>query len=371
MDVLIALNTTTREEYYPELIFDAWFNESPWLARMREKMKPWRGGRFIKSVFRYRPMAGFSHYSVGANHTNVDVETLAAGAFQLKFAQQPIVVFKELIQVFNKGPEAVFSILDEKMENGLSTITQGIAYALYGDDITDPDLPAGLATFIGDGVLPSWNGLVSTSYANVTRSDYAQGQMNSNIFWGGTSTGALGDVTFPLFEKVYRKCCRGTKEPDLILTNHIGFSAILNKMEPQFRFFEDATDPFWGGNGYRFHNAYIMVDEYAPTSEGLADADNFGLGNFKTAAFTNPVTTTKNGFPIVGNAATLDPGEPYFFLNTDEMIFRLDDDPEYGFGFSGFMGNQDSEKLVGRIKAAYALQGLGSRYQGLLLGTGG
>lgn len=372
MDALTALNVTTREEYWPNLITDLWGNQSPWMARIREKMVPWRGGKFIKSVFRFRPMAGFSHYSVGANHTNVDVDTLASGNFTLKFAQQPIVIFKEIVQVFNKGPEAVFSVLDEKMENGLDTITQGIAYNLYGDDITDPDSPAGLATFIGDGVLPQWNGLVSTSYGNVTRSDYAQGQMNANIFWGGTSTGELGDINFPLFERAYRKACRGNKHPDVILTNHLGFSAILNKMEPQFRYFEDTTDPYWGGDGYHFHGAYIMVDEFAPTTEGLSNDDNYGLGNYLTGTINpNPVTTTKNGFPVVGDAATLKVGEPYFFINTDEMIFRLDDDPEYGFGFSGFIGNQDSEKLVGRIKAAYCLQGLGSRYQSTIIGTGG
>lgn len=371
MDLRSPINITTLEEWYPNLITDVWFTDDPWFARLREKMVPWRGGKFIRSVFRYRPMAGFGHYAMGAVHTNVKVDTLAEGAFELKLAQVPVVEFKEELQVYNKGENAIFSLLDEDLENALATITDGISFALFGSGSTDSTLPDGLTSMIGDGVLPNWDGTVSTNYAGITRSDFSRNEMNGNIFWGGTPTGKLGDINFPLLERAYRRACRGGKEPDLIMTNHLGFSAMLNKIEPQYRYYEEATDPFWGGSGYKFHKAYVMVNEHAPSSEGLSDVDNYGLGNYKTGTVANPVAVTKNGFPITGDAATLDMGEPIFIINTDEMIFRVDDDPEYGFGFSGFIGNQDSERVVGRIKAAYALQGLGSRYNSVILGIGG
>lgn len=371
MDIRSPINITTREEYYPRLINDVWFTENAWFSRLREKLVPWRGGRFIRSVFRYRPMAGFTHYKMGQVHTNVKADTLAEGAFELKFAQVPIVEFKEVLQVYNKGDEAIFSLLDEDLENALATMTDGIGFTLWGDGSVDDSVPDGLAAMIGDGVLPSWNGNVVDKYAGVSRADFTRNEMSGNIFWGGTSTGQLGDINFPLLERAYRKACRGTKEPDLILTNHLGFSAMLNKIEPQYRYYEEATDPFWGGSGYKFHKAYVMIDEHAPSTEGLTDDENYGLGNYKTGTITNPVTTAKNGFPTTATAANLVVGEPIAILNTDEMIFRVDDDPEYGFGFSGFLGNQDSERVVGRIKAAYALQGLGSRYQSMILGIGG
>lgn len=375
MDAISALNITTRESWWPDTIDDLWFVDGALFSRLRERIIPHRGGRFIKSVFRHRPMAGGTHYRVGSNFTNPKVETLADAVHNLSFARQPIVEQKEIIQVFNKGDEAIFSILDEDLSNGLATITDMIGFALYGTNLVDPDMPEALASFIGDGVLPNWDGTVATSYASVTRSDYSRGQMNSNIFWGGKSNGAAGDVNFPLFNRAYTKSSRGAKHPNLILSNHIGVSAIINKLEPQYRF-EETTDPMWGGEGYRFRGAYIMIDEHAPTSEGLNNDDNYGLGNYKTAAFANPIVagTTgdgKNGFPNATNATNLDPGEPIWMLNTDEMALAIDDDPEFGFGLSPFMGTPDSHKVVAEINAAYALLGIGSKYQSLILGCKG
>jgi len=370
MDLRSPINITTREEYWPALMNDLWFTRGAYFSRLRETAQLWHGGRFIRSVFRFRPMAGGGHYKMGAVHTNTKVPTIADGAFELKFFQQPIVEYKEELQVFNKGDNAIFSILDEDLSNGLETSEDHISYALFGSGNSDDSLPDGLSAMIGDGVLPSWNGDVIDKYAGISRADFSGGQMSGNIMWFGGPTGKLGDINFPKMERLYRKCCRGNKKPNLILSNHLGFSMMINKLEPQYRF-EEVTDPMWGGDGYKFHSAYVMVDEHCPTSEGLDADENFDVGDFKTGTITNPVTVTKNGFPIVGNAPTLEIGEPIFVLNTDEQIMRLDDDPEYAFGFSGFLGNQDSERVVGRIKVAYALQGLGSRYNGLGLGAGG
>jgi hypothetical protein len=94
------------------------------------------------------------------------------------------------------------------------------------------------------------------------------------------------------------------------------------------------------------------------------------LGNYQTAAFTNPLTgTPANGFPNSTAAPNLTPGEPIFLLNTDFMVMRISDSAQYGFGFSGFMGTPDSEKVVGRIKAAGNVQGV-PRYHSLVYGIG-
>lgn len=77
MDAITALNITTRESWWPDTIDDLWFTDGAWFSRLRERIVPHRGGRFIKSVFRHRPMAGGTHYRVGSNFTNPKVETLA------------------------------------------------------------------------------------------------------------------------------------------------------------------------------------------------------------------------------------------------------------------------------------------------------
>jgi hypothetical protein len=224
---------------------------------------------------------------------------------------------------------------------------------------------------IGDGVLPNWDGYVATSYGGVQRNGDVGAVLNGNIVWGGTQTGALGDINFPLLNYAYDLACKGAEEPDLIIANRLGRSYMWNKMEPQYRYTESVQDPYWGGSGFRFRNAYVMVDEHAPSTQGLSDLDNYGLGSYKTGSFANPVLVTKNFFPIASDAPTLTVGEVIFILNTNRMVFRISDSAEYGFGFSGFMGTPDSEKVVGRIKAAFNFEGLGSKFQTVLYGIGG
>lgn len=371
MDLRSPVNIVTRREIYPDLIDDFWFTESAWFARLRENIVPFRGGQFTSSVFRFRPMTA-SHYKMGAVHNITKVQTLAESAFGMKLAQSSIPEFKEELEIFNKGDLAVFSLLDEDLENGLQTITDLISFAAWGEGTTDDTLPDGLAAMIGDGVLPSWNGFVGTEYGGVTRNGDVGSVINGNIVWFGTDTGKLGEVNFPKLNYLYDLCCKGSKEPDLIIANRLGRTFMWNKMEPQYRYTESVRDPYWGGSGFRFRNAYVMVDEHAPSSQGLSDADNFGLGNYKTGIINpNPVVATKNFFPVVGNAPTLEVGEVIFVLTTGEMVMRVSDSAEYGFGFSGFMGTPDSEKVVGRIKAAYNFEGLGARYQGIGYGIGG
>ncbi len=371
MDIRSPINIVARREIYPRLIDDFWFTESAWFARLRDRIVPFRGGTFTSSVFRFRPMPA-SFYKMGAVHNITKVQTIADSAFGMKFAQTSIPEFKEELEVYAKGENAVFSLLDEDLENGLQSLTDLISFAAWGEGVTDDSAPNGLAEMIGDGVLPNWNGYVSTSYGCVTRNGDVGSVLNGNIFWGGTQTGKLGDINFPLLNEAYTAACKGSEEPDLIIGSRKAHTYMWNKIEPQYRYVESVRDPYWGGSGFKFRNAMVMVDEHAPSASGLSDADNYGLGNYKTGTINpNPVTVTKNNFPIVGDAATLEVGEVIFILNTDKMIFRVSDSAEYGFGFSGFMGTPDSEKVVGRIKAAFNFEGLGSRYQSVIYGIGG
>lgn len=371
MDLRSPVNIVTRREIYPDLIDDFWFTESAWFSRLRERIVPFRGGTFTSSVFRFRPMTA-SHYKMGAVHNITKVQTLAESAFGMRLAQTSIPEFKEELEIYNKGDLAVFSLLDEDLENGLQTITDLISFAAWGEGQTDDTLPNGLAEMIGDGILPNWNGFVATEYGGVTRNGDVGSVLNGNIVWFGNQDGTLGDINFPKLNFLYSLCTKGAEEPDLIIANRLGHDFMWNKIEPQFRYEQSVQDPYWGGSGFRFRNAYVMIDEHAPSSMGLTDEQNYGLGSYKTGTINpNPVTVTKNFFPIVGDAPTLQVGEVIFCLNTGRMVFRVSDSAEYGFGFSGFMGTPDSEKVVGRIKAAYNFEGLGSRYQGVGYGVGG
>lgn len=363
------VNLVTKRSIYPDLIYDFWFTESPILARLRENLDMFMGGSYIQSIFRYRPMIG-NFYPMGATHTSTKVQTLADYSFDMKFLQVSIPEFREELEVYNTGPEAVFSLLDEDLSNALSTAGDIFSYALWGEGQSDTTKPNGFAEMIGDGVLPSWNSYVATSYGTQTRGGTVGGALNGNIYWGGQTNGSPGPINFPLVNMAYTGATKGPIEPDLILGNKYIISYVLDHMEAQFQYgmITDARDPYWGASGWKFRNAYIMTDEHAPSAFGLTNDNNFGLGNYQTAAFANPLTgTPSNGFPNNTNATNLTPGEVLFILNTKYMALQMSKSPTYQFGFTGFMGSSDSERVVGRILAALNIIGA-PRYQALIYG---
>jgi hypothetical protein len=371
MDLRSPVNIVARHEIYPDLIDDFWFTESPLFARLRDNIVPFTGGTFTKSVFRFRPMVG-SFYKMGATHDITKVQTLADANFDMRFAQVSIPEFQEELEVYAKGENAVFSLLDEDLENGLSTATDLWGFAIWGQGQTDDSLINGFSEMIGDGVLPNWDGFVASSYGGQSRNGTVKSTLNGNIFWGGNPDGSTGPISFTLLDQAYTSASKGNREPNLIVCNKAASSFIRAKIEPQYRYMNDVRDPYWGGSGFMFRNAYVMVDEHAPSAQyGLSDANNYGLGNYQTAAFTNPLTgTPANGFPNSTAAPNLTPGEVIFLLNTDFIAMRISDSPQYGFGFSGFMGTPDSEKVVGRIKVAGNIEGIGSRYHSIIYGIG-
>lgn len=371
MNTNSPVNIVAKHEIWPDLIDDYWFTESAWLTRMRDKIQPFGGGTFTKSVFRFRPLNA-SFFKMGATFNITKPQTLGEMVFDMKFCQTAVAEYMEELQVYAKGPNAVFSLLDEDLENALSSISDLISFSAWGDGQTDDSVVNGFAELMGHPTLPSWNSLVATQYAQATRSDYSRGQINGNIYWGGNPNGTVGPINFDIIEQAYRAACKGPQEPDVIILNKKLFSACLNKLEAQYRVSQDVQDPYWGGTGFKFHNAYVMVDEHAPSKYGLTDDDNYGLGNYKTAAFTNPLTgTPDNNFPNATDAPTLDPGEVMFIVNTNFMVMRMSDDPLWGFGFTGFQKLPDSYKVVGQVGAALNFESLGPRYHAQVYGFGG
>lgn len=372
MDVRSPVNIVAKYEVFPNLIYDYWFTETALLSRIREKMAMYQGGAFSKMIFRYRPLI-VSSYKMGATHDITKVKTLGDANFDLRFMQCSIPEFKEELQVYAKGPEAMFSLLDEDLENGLASITQYLAIALWGEGVTDDSIINGFAEAIGNGVLPNWNGYVATAYGGADRVNGGYGNtLNGNVWWGGNTDGSVAGVNFRKLNDLYTSCMKGTIEPDLLVMNRYLHSMAMEQLEPNYRYSSSERDPYWGGTGFKFRNAIVVIDEYAPSlRNGMTDDQNFGLGNYLTSSFTNPLTgTPANNFPNSTQAANLTVGEVVFCFNTDYWFFRISDDPEYAFGFSGFMGVPDSEKVVGRIKVACNIEGVGNKYQGVMYGLG-
>ena len=76
-----------------------------------------------------------------------------------------------------------------------------------------------------------------------------------------------------------------------------------------------------------------------------------------------------SNLPIAGTTVTV--GEVFCWFNTEKWLFRVSDDPEYGFGFSGFVPAQNNSRVVGQVKAGVNLECLGPRYNKQYYGIGG
>lgn len=370
LDVRSPVNILTRYELWPMLIDDYWFTETALFSRLRETIQPFTGGLFTKSIFRFRPLPAFS-YKMGATWDITKVPTVGEQNLPMKYYICNVPEFLEELEVINKGELADFSILDEDLSNGLSSITNKIAIAWYDDAISDDSEVDGMGLGIGDGVLPNWKGNVITDYAGAPRNGIYGQILNGNIWWFGNESGGVANPTFLKMGDAYDSASRGPIEPNLIITSRFAYNLCLNEMEPQYRYDGGEQDPYWGGRGFKFRNAIVVKDEYVPSlRNGLSDDDNFGLGGFKTGSIVNPVAVSKNNFPISSAAANLTVGETMWFLNTDWMGLRISDSAEFGFGFSGFMQLPDSTKINGQIKAAINGFVGGGRYQAVAYGIG-
>ncbi len=378
MDPAVAeLNSVTQFEIYPKTIEDNFFLATPLLAYFRDHcLVPFGGGTYMQAPIRYAPMIG-GFYAPGSGFNITKRQTITAIQFDTRYVYTSIPEFKEEIQVENKGPLAVASLLDADMQNGVDTINVIVAVGSnnHGQDLsgsggTDRSLAInGWPEAINNGIDPSYDGQVFTQYGQQTRGGAIGSALNSTPQWIGTAAGATGIISYTILEEGYQDATIGKKEPNLGVGNKAVIAYIKEKLVVQQRF-QQERDPVWGVMGFRLNNAMILKDDYFPSLRyGRTNAQNDGLGATLTAAFTTPaVVTAASGLPA--NTAVT-PGEVFVFFNTFDWLFRVTDNEEFGFGFSGFVPAQDNTRVVGQIKAMVNEQCLSPRTQKQFYGIGG
>lgn len=366
------LNSVTLKEIYPRAIEDNFFLATPLLAYWRDHcLVPFTGGSFMSSPMRYAPLIG-GFYAPGATFNLAKRQTITSLQFQPKYAYVSIPEYKEEIQVENKGPNAVASLLEADMQNGVDTINVIVAVASNqnGQNITatgDRTLSInGWPEAINDGLTNSYDGNVYTSYGEQTRNGALGNTINSIPFWCGTQTGAAAPISYAVLEEGYQDASIGRKEPNLGVGNKAVYAYIKEKIQVQQRF-QQERDPVWGVMGFRFNNAVILKDDYFPSLRyGVNDPI---LGNYLTANFTSASTTVAaSNMPA---STTIQPNEVFCFFNTYDWLFRVTDNEEFGFGFSGFVPAQDNTRVVGQIKAMVNMQCLSPRTQKQFFGING
>jgi hypothetical protein len=327
----------------------------------------------MQAPFRYAPLIG-GFYAPGATFNLTKRTTIAALQFDTRYLYVSIPEYLEEVQVENKGENAVASLLDADMQNGVDTANAITAVALAQSGQGARSLAInGWAEAINDGITPSWDGNIYTSYGQQARNGAVGSALNSVPVFCGAVTGAPGVIMYSTLEEGYQDATIGKKEPNLGCANKAAIAYVKEKLVVQQRFAQE-RDPVWGVMGFRFNNAMILKDDYFPSKKyGKTDPV---LGSWLTGTFVSPGTTANGGtadaasnLPVAGTVTTV--GEVFTFFNTFDFLFRVADSEAYGYGFSGFVPAQDNTKVVGQIKAMVNMECVSPRTQKQFYGIGG
>lgn len=310
---LDELNTSTQRHIVPGIV-DQVFKNDPLLAYMKKNnLQKFPGGTQIQENFIYASLPYGGAYADGATFTMALAQVETGATFIPKNYVIPVTISKNQVQVYNKGPEAVFRLVDSRLQNAALTMSAMLAIALYNDgSATGRTLELnGLAEIINDGSANSYTGSTYATYGTLSRASTGGSALKAPA-----PTNQAGAITYKVLEEKYNKVVIGDEYPNLMVTTNLGMSYIKEKFQPQWRV--ETQDPKIGFNGVKFNQAMIIQSQYAPGSEGVNDAN---LGNY---------------------LAPSSQGETLWYLNTKYFRLWVTDDPEFGFGFTGFKPAQDS-----------------------------
>ncbi len=377
-----ALNATTLKEIWPRKIIDQFFKATPFAAYLRAKrLSPYRGGAFMQNTHLGKPMIGGA-YAPGQNWNMTKRQTITATFFDPKYYEVGVPEYLEQILVENVGELAAFSLVDIDMTNAMNTISGIVAVdlALHGQASGSgivgnrPNNLNGWIEAVNDGITPGWDGSIFTSYGNQPRNGFFGNVFNSiPVFVGNSTTGATAPAQYNVFEENYQTATVGDKESDLGVCNKALYAYIKERIQPQQRFAQE-RDPYWGASGMKMNAAMILKDDYFPSNKyGVNDPD---LGNFQATTFSSPGTTANGGTAdptsnLPASGTTVNVGEVFAWFRMADFLFRIADNPIFGFGFSGFVPTNDNSRVFGTVKAMCQLQCLSPRTQHESYGYGG
>ncbi len=320
-NIVNEVNVFTLTHIVPGVV-DGVFRNDPLLAYLKANgINRIQGGAFggtmIQENILYKPMIGKA-YSPGDTFDITKQRTLEGLTFDLKHHEVNVTEFLELIEIYNRGPEAVFSLVETDLTNAALTMSAILAIELYGGGQSANVLKMnGLSEALGSTSTASQDGTTYSSYGNVTRSNVSPA-LDTNV------VNVNGPITYKTLEENYNTTVIGGIEPKLGVTTNLGMSYIKEKFHPQYRI--TVNDPTIGFTGIQFNRATIMQSQYCPGTKGVNDAL---LGNYLNSS-----------------------GETFWWLVPQYIRFWVSASSLFGFGFSGFKWANDSTVVAGQYFAS-------------------
>jgi hypothetical protein len=228
----------------------------------------------------------------------------------------------------------------------------------------------GISEALNDGINPSWDGNVFTTYGGQTRNGAVGNTLNSVPIWAGDQAGNTGQVSYKLITEAY---LNAVQRPDIGLCNKALFAYLLERQEPKQRFSTE-VDVTIGMSGIKLFDAYIFEDKLAPSTKygTLLPANLSQTTSIKPAAFTTPTYTTgQNTISNFPSNTSVMPGEIFFWLRAKGWKLRPSADPEYDFNFTPPIRSQTNPDLIVMfLKAALNAYTTSPRDNGQIVGCG-
>ena len=326
----------------PALVDDV-FQADPLLAYLKLNVRDdFSGGTLIQEGFYYDGLIG-GPYGKGQEFDITEKQVEQAMQFPMKFFEVNVTLSKEDIQVLNKGEAAVFRLVDSRMTNAYMTLGAQIAIGLYlqGQSGNYTKNLNGLPEICNDNSTASWDGSTYPTYGGITRGGTVGTALNS------VPVNVNGVISYNTLEETYGTATFGNVEPNLGVTTVNGYSYIKEKFQTQQRF-NDTQDPAIGYNGLKFNSATITKSRYVPGAEiGTASSQSNVIAVAMLKFMSGGAVTT---YPTITT-------ETFWWINARKPYLNLyiSDDPEFGFGFTGFKPAQGNTKVAGQCLASINL----------------
>lgn len=347
------ISATTLADLRDDVLYDNFFVDTAWQRKMRVMgaLDEFLGGSIMQTPFMYDRVNGGA-YPPGSDVTVVQKQILAAEAFVPKAYKEdvPLNLFQTNV-IQGSGPAVKVKLVDAYMANAVQALNTdiGIDFYRHGQNISGSNRQIfinGLSEALNDGINPSWDGNVFTTYGGQLRNGAIGVALNSIPTWVGDQSGNGGAITYKVVVEAYLNC---VQRPDTGLCNKALYAYLLERQEPKQRF-EMQQDVSIGMSGLKVLDGIIFEDKLAPSTKygtilpsGLSQTTSI-----KPATFTTPTLSATqraiSNFP--SNTLLNTVGEPFFWIRVKGWKVRPSSDPEYNFNFTPPIRSQTNPDLI-------------------------
>lgn len=372
------VSATTLADLRDDVLYDQFFVDSPWLRKLRAMgaLEEFLGGTLMQTPFQYNRVNGGA-IAPGSDVTVLQNQIIAATAFVPKeyIEQVPLNLFQTNV-IQGGGPAVKVKLIDAYMTNAVQSLNTDLAIDCYrhGQNISGSNRTIfinGISEALNDGVNPSWDGNVFTTYGGQLRNGVVGNVLNSVPIWVGDQNGNTGQVSYKAITEAY---LNAVQRPDIGVCNKALFAYLLERQEPKQRADMMQQDVSIGMSGLKLLDAMIFEDKLAPSTKygTLLPANLSQTTSIKPTAFTTPtLTAAQNGISNYPSATTCQPGEPFFWLRAKGWKVRPSNDPEYDFNFTPPIRSQtNADLIVMFLKCALNIYTTGPRDNVQVIGAG-